>query len=76
MTCLSHPTDKHLFKAKSRKTILIYWLWSKSIIKTKEQWHAVFIFKLEHMHINLIFFIVNFAHVFVSWAQDKIHKTT
>ena len=24
-------------------------------IKTKERWHAVFIFKLEHMHINQIF---------------------
>ena len=42
----------------------------------KEQWHAVFIFKLEHMHINRIFFIVNFEHEFVSWAQDKVHKTT
>ena len=26
----------------------------------------LYIFKLEHMHINLIFFIVNFEHVFVS----------
>ena len=66
MTCLSHPTDKYLFKVKSSKTILIGWLWSKSIIKTKERWHAAFIFKLEHMHINLIFFIANFEHVFVS----------
>ena len=61
---------------KSRKTILICWLWSKSTIKTKEPWHAVFIFKLEHMHNNLIFFIANFEHALVSWAQDKIHKTT
>ena len=22
------------------------------------------------------FFIINFEHVFVNWAQDKIHKTT
>ena len=22
------------------------------------------------------FFIANFEHVFISWAQDKIHKTT
>ena len=63
-------------KVKSRKTILICWLWSKSTTKTKEQWHAVFIFKLGHMRINPIFFIVNFEHVFVSWAQDKGRKTT
>ena len=28
------------------------------------------------MQINPIIFIVKFEHVFVSWAQDKIHKTT
>ena len=28
------------------------------------------------MPINPIFFIVNFEHVFVSWAQDKGRKTT
>ena len=28
------------------------------------------------MYINLIFFIINFEHAFVSWAQDKIHETT
>ena len=27
------------------------------------------------MHINIVF-IINFEHAFVSWAQDKIHKTT
>ena len=74
MTCLSHPTNKYRFKVKSTKTILICWLWSKSTIKTKEQWHAVFIFKREHMHMILIFFTVNFEHVFVSWAQNKIQK--
>ena len=58
MTCLSHPTNKYLFKVKSTKTILICWLWSKSTIKTKEQWHAVFIFKLEQLHINLIFLLL------------------
>ena len=73
MTCLLIPTEKHLFKVKRRKT---GWLWSKSTIKTKERWHAVFIFKLEHMHINLFFFLDNFEHLFVSWAKDKIHKTT
>ena len=52
-------------KVKITKTILICWLW-----------HAVFIFKLGHMRINPIFFIVNFEHVFVSWAQDKGRKTT
>ena len=46
----------------------------RSTMKTKERYHAVFIFK--HMHINLFFFIINFEHVFVNWAQDKIHKTT
>ena len=28
------------------------------------------------MRINPIFLIVNFEHVFVSWAQDKVHKAT
>ena len=28
------------------------------------------------MHINLIFFIINFELTFVSWAQDKIDETT
>ena len=69
MTCFSQPADKYLFKVKSRKTILICWLWSKSTTKTKEQWLEVFIFKLEHMHINLIFFNVNFEHVFATWEQ-------
>ena len=32
-------------------------------------------FNFEHMQMNL-FFIVNFERVFVSWARDKIHKTT
>ena len=50
-------------------------LWSKSTIKTKDRWHTVFIFKLEHMHI-FKFFFVNFQHVFFSWEQDKIHKGT
>ena len=31
----------------------------------------------EHtQQINLIFVVVKFEYVFVSWAQDKIHKTT
>ena len=31
----------------------------------------------EHMQqINLFFVVVKFEYVFVSWAQDKIHKTT
>ena len=38
--------------------------------------HAVFVFNFEHMQVNLGFFIVNFEHLFVSWAQDKVHKTT
>ena len=74
MTCLSRPTAKYLFKVKrvkSRKTILIRRLWSPELC------HAAFIFNFEHtQQINLIFFIGNFEHVFVSWALDKIHKTT
>ena len=30
----------------------------------------------EHMQMNLHFFIVNFEHVFVRFALDKIHRTT
>ena len=44
LTPLSHRTDKYLFKVKSRKTMLIFRLWLKSVIKTKGQSHAVFIF--------------------------------
>ena len=34
------------------------------------------IFNFEHIQqLNLIFLIFNFEDVFVSWAQDKIHKT-
>ena len=55
MTSLSHPTD--LFKVKSRNTILICGLWSKSTIKTPELCNAVFIFNFEHIQqINLIFY--------------------
>ena len=31
---------------------------SKSSIKTKQRCHAEFIFKLKHMHINLIFLLL------------------
>ena len=57
MTCLSHPTEKYLFNVKSR----LYWYADygpSQQKKTKERWHAVFIFKLEHMHINLIFLLL------------------
>ena len=74
LTLKKYLSVKYFFKVKSTKTILICWLWSKSTIKTKEQWHAVFIFKREHMHMILIFFTVNFEHVFVSWALNKIQK--
>ena len=37
----------------------------------------LYLLNFKHIQqINQIFFIVNFEHVFVSWAQDKIHKTT
>ena len=40
-----------------------------------ERCHAVFIFSFGHnQQINLFILIVNFRHVFFSWAQDKIHK--
>ena len=51
-------------------------LWSKSTIKEPERCHAVFIFNFEHIQqINLIFFVVNFEHILICWAQDKINKT-
>ena len=56
MTCHLHPTDKCLFKVKNRNTTLLYWLWSKSTIKTPERCHVVFSFNFEHIQqINLIF---------------------
>ena len=56
MTCRSHPTEKCLIKVKSRNTILIYWLWSKSATKTPERYHVVFSFNFEHIQqINQIF---------------------
>ena len=59
MTCLSHPTDKYLFKVKRRNTKLICRLWSKSTIKTLEICHTVFIFNFEHIQqINLIFLLL------------------
>ena len=41
-------------------------------MKTIERWRAVFL-NLNTCISN--FFIADFEHVFVSWAQDKIHKT-
>ena len=56
VTCLSYNVDKYLFKVKSRNTTLIYWLLSKSTIRTPEWCHAVFTFTLKHIQqINLIF---------------------
>ena len=52
-----NPTYKYSFKVKSRNIILIRWLWSKTTIKTPEQYHAVFIFNFEHIKkINLSFY--------------------
>ena len=47
----------------------------KSTMKTPEQCHAVFAFNFEHMQMYLFFIVVNYEHVFVSLAQDKVHKT-
>ena len=59
MTYLLHATDKHLFKVKSRNTILTCLLWSKSATKTSERCHALFIFNFEHIQqINLIFVLL------------------
>ena len=49
MTCLSDTADKYLFKVKSRNTVLICWLRSKSTIKRIERCHAVFTFNFEHI---------------------------
>ena len=51
ITCLSQPTDKYLFKVKSRNTVKL-----KSTTKTPERCHAVFIFNFEHMQMNLFFY--------------------
>ena len=49
-------------------------VWSKSAIRTSERYQAVFIFNFEHIQqIDLILLLL-LEHV--SWAQDKIHKTT
>ena len=73
MTCFSHPTDKYLFKVKSRKTILICYLWSKSI-KTPEICHAVFIFNFEHIQqINLIILLLT-LNMYLS-VRHKIKST-
>ena len=59
MTCLSHPTEKYLFKVKSRNTIFTCRLWSKSTIKAPELCYAVFIFNFEHIQqINLTFLLL------------------
>ena len=42
-------------------------------MKTIERWRAVFLNLNTCILSN--FFIANFEHVFVSCAQDKIHKT-
>ena len=78
VTCLSHPTDKCLFNVKSRITIITYWLWSKSTIKTPEQYHVVFSFNFEHnQQINLIFSLLilnmylSFGHRIIFTKQIK-----
>ena len=76
MSCLSHPTDKYLFQVKSRNTILICWLWSKSTIKTLELCYAVFIFNFEHIQqINLNFLLLT-LNMYLSVGQDKIYQIT
>ena len=58
MICLPYSADKYLFKVKSRNSMSICWLWSKSTIKASERCHAVFIFNIELVQqINLIFMI-------------------
>ena len=75
MTWLPHPTGKCLFKVKSRNTILIYWLWSKSTIKTAERCHVVFSFNLEHIQqINLIFLLLNLNMYLSVGHRIKITK--
>ena len=58
---------------KSRNTIFIYWLWSKSI-KIPELYHAVFIFDFEHIQqINLIFLLLT-LNMYLS-VEHKIKST-
>ena len=56
MICLWHLTDNSKLKVEKR-----YWYagyCQSQQQKTKERWHAVFIFKLEHLYINLIFLLL------------------
>ena len=75
MTCLSHPSDKYLFKVKRKNTILTYSLWSKSAAKTPERCHAVFIFNFEHFQqINLIFLLLTVEMYLSVWHRIKSTK--
>ena len=59
MVCLSYTADKCLFKVKSRNTILICRLWSRSRINTPKWCHAAFTFSSEHIQqINQIFLLL------------------
>ena len=59
MTCLSYTADKCFFKVKSRNTILICCLWSRSTINTPKRCHAVFTFNFEHIQqINQVFLLL------------------
>ena len=49
-------------------------LWSKSTIKTPEQYHAVFIFNFEHIQqINLILLLLTWACI-AHLCTGQIHK--
>ena len=38
---------------------------------------CILAFNIEYIQqINVSFLLLTFEHVFVSWAQDKIHQTT
>ena len=75
MTCLSHPSDKYLFKVKRKNTILTYSLWSKLATKTPERCHAVFIFNFEHIQqINLIFLLLTLEMHLSVWHRIKSTK--
>ena len=64
-------------KVKSRNTILIHWLWSKSTIKTPERCHVKFIFNFEHIQqINIIFLLLTLYMLWVGYRKKLTKQLT
>ena len=64
MACLSHPTEKYLFKVKSRKTILIFAGYGQQ--QKQKNDGMLYLFLNLNIWILSNFFIVNFERVFFS----------